>query len=161
MDALHILIVEDSDAVSMAIAKMVRPLIGHFPDSKVTIVTSLRAALKIIFGEDQAAPDITILDLNLDDAAMGETVTHLDSIADHTPLVIISGMPRHVVESEIRRAGQTAQTVIEKAGDLFFGREFLWQIIDVMRFWRRKKEQMSEARLTRIHEALESLKNAQ
>lgn len=134
-DAIRILIVEDEKSFQIIFERLVKPLTEHFKGSTVTVASRLRDAMQIIAG--YPPPDIVILDLNLPDSAMAETIKRLDEIEERCPLIIVTGYSTDLVRGLIK--SQREYEIVQKDENLYT--KLAKAVVAVFSAWHRKKEQ--------------------
>lgn len=100
---LKILIVEDDVPMWELITRLLQPLKVEFPTSEIVIIGSLFRAMEII--NSVPAPDITLLDLKLNDSDPDDTIQHIKDIHSKCPVVVITNQATKENITKIQKLG--------------------------------------------------------
>lgn len=89
MSSLRILLVEDEQLIADVYERLLERLVSAFKGATITRVSTLSAAMEILRG---LAPDVTVLDLNLEDASHPATLAEISAISSKCPVVVVTGL---------------------------------------------------------------------
>lgn len=86
---MHILIVEDQDNMAVVMQRLIAPVRKAWPDCAVTWVITLAAAKHII--ASTCPPDVTVLDLSLNDSSVDATIAQIPHMKENTAIIVVTG----------------------------------------------------------------------
>lgn len=159
---LKILIVEDEVPMWELIVRLLQPLKIEFPSAEIIIIGSLTRALEII--NSIPAPDITLLDLLLNDSNPDNTIKKIREIHSKSPVVVITNQATKENILKIQKLGLGIK-IIEKL-DLVKGNNLMKIILNTISAWRndwwyriQKEREISNLNLSRLRKLIYTEEN--
>jgi CheY-like chemotaxis protein len=134
--AMRILVVEDNELFREIIQRgLLAEMLKAMPESVVSFVSTLDAMMATLASLDR--PDVTILDLGVPPNTMAETLSRLDMIEEHTPVVILTGNQEEAIRAKI---GHRLTPVVEKNDQLIKDPGILHRaIVFAVEYWQHRK----------------------
>lgn len=146
--SIFILICEDDPNTVLLMERKIAPyLAGKFPDARIARTSSRRDADRIIGLE--MPPDVTVLDLVLEDSSMQETIACVERFDSRTAVIIVSGHQKTKIEELL--VNSEVEILEKKPG-------FLEVLVSaIARAVVRGSKKRASARLSRMAELIKDL----
>lgn len=144
-----ILIVEDEEQMAGLLAKVVQPLMKHWPKCKVIFARTLKDAMLTIAASPP--PSIVLLDLTLTDSQRQNTISKIEQMEERSPLIIVSGSAREEIMALLN---DREVEIISKDDALSSGNFLVLAILRVIKLWNEKKWLDFDAKIVRMREIL-------
>lgn len=98
---IHILIVEDEEAMQATLAIAFRQLLAQFPGALVTLASTLEQGIDYV--KRQPSPELAIVDLTLPGSTWQNTLSHIGEFDDRSATVIVTGHSELAVRELLSR----------------------------------------------------------